>query len=117
MPGFKHWDFILLDSNKESVARFRSNVWMVKKLGLIEFMGDYNEKTKEEITITAITVYYNFWLRMNNIFQLGGAMFSKTGPLDANDPAGVQMQNVPANGSDGHADLDAAASSKTATIR
>lgn len=89
---------------------------MVKKLGIIEFMGEYSAKTKEEITITAITVYYNFWLRFNNIFQLGGAMFSKVGPLDANDPNGVQMENVSTKSADGRTNMDTPASSNTATI-
>lgn len=90
---------------------------MVKKLGIIEFMGEYSAKTKEEITITAITVYYNFWLRFNNIFQLGGAMFSKVGPLDARAPNSVQMENVTTKNAGGRKDLDAPASSNTATIR
>lgn len=81
--GFKHWDFILLDSNKEAVARFRSNVWAVTKIGLIEFMGNYSDKTKEEIVITGVTVYYNMLSRMNSLLQVGGAIFAKTGPLDA----------------------------------
>lgn len=82
--GFKHWDFILLDSNKEPVARFHSNVWAYKKLGLVEFMGNYSAKAKEEICITGFTVYYNTLLRMNNLFQFFGAMGAKTGPLDPN---------------------------------
>lgn len=95
--GFKYWDFILLDSNKEPVARFRSNVWAVKKLGLIEFMGDYPAKTKEEICITGFSVYYNMLLRINNVFQFFGAIGAKTGPIDTNTSAtGVQLENVQA---------------------
>ena len=95
--GFKHWDFILLDSNKEPVARFHSNVWAYKKLGLVEFMGNYSAKTKEEICITGFTVYYNTLLRMNNLLQFFGAMGAKTGPLNANAcGAEIPLQNNPA---------------------
>lgn len=97
--GFKYWDFILLDSNKEPVARFRSNVWAYKKVGLIEFMGDFNQLAKEEICITGFTVYINFLQRANNIFQLFGAIGAKTGPLDAND-VDVQKQSLPAQKTD-----------------
>ena len=95
--GFKYWDFILLNSNKEPVARFRSNVWAYKKVGLIEFMGDYSQLAKEEICITGMTIYLNWLQRINNIFQVFGAIGAKTGPLDANNGADVhQMQNSPA---------------------
>ena len=80
--GFKHWDFILLDSNKEPVARFHSNIWAVRKLGFLEFMGDYSAETKEEICITGCSVYYNTLIRMNNIFQIAGAIGGKVGPID-----------------------------------
>lgn len=116
--GFKYWDFILLDSNKEPVARFRSNVWAYKKLGLIEFQGDYSQRTKEEILITGFTVYYNFLLRANNVFQLFGAIGAKTGPLDANQDA-VQMQSVSAQKAEPepYADPVPVKASKDTTIR
>jgi hypothetical protein len=92
--GFKYWDFILLDTNKEPVARFRSNVWAYKHIGIIEFMGDFGQLAKEEICVTGCTVYLNFIQRANNIFQVFGAIGAKTGPLDAND-ADVQKQSSP----------------------
>lgn len=69
-------------------------------------MADYSDRTKEEITITGITVYYNMISRVNNPFQLGGALFAKTGPLDAN-AADVQMQNVSAQKLDANANVKA----------
>jgi hypothetical protein len=106
--GFKHWDFILLDSNKEPVARFHSNIWAVSKLGFLEFMGDYSAETKEEICITACSVYYNTLLRMNNVFQFFGAIGAKTGPIQTNDAGAtdVQLKSNPAHKA---ADMDTAA--------
>lgn len=98
--GFKHWDFILLDSNKEPVARFHSNIWCVSKLGFLEFMGDYSEETKEEICITGCSVYYNTLLRMNNVFQVFGAIGAKTGPIKTDTNAtDVQLESHPAQNS------------------
>jgi hypothetical protein len=92
--GFKHWDFILLDSNKEPVARFHSNIWAVSKLGFLEFMGDYSAETKEEICITGCSVYYNTLLRMNNVFQFFGAIGAKTGPIKTDtNAADVQLES------------------------
>lgn len=115
--GFKHWDFILLDSNKEPVARFRSNVWCYKKLGLIEFQGNYSQRAKEEILITGFTVYYNMLLRVNNVFQLFGAMGAKTGPLDANSADSVPMQNVSAQKPEPHTDPEPVKLSNDTIVR
>ena len=96
--GFKHWDFILLDSNKEPVARFHSNIWCISKLGFLEFMGDYSAETKEEICITACTVYYNTLVRMNNVFQFFGAFGAKTGPIQTDTSAtDGQLESTPAH--------------------
>jgi hypothetical protein len=83
------------------VARFHSNVWAVTKLGLLEFMGDYSAETKEEICITGFSVYYNWLLRMNNVFQVFGAIGAKTGPIETDmNNTNVQMENVSAQKSD-----------------
>ena len=81
-------------------------------------MADYSDRTKEEITITGITVYYNMISRVNNPFQLGGALFAKTGPLDAN-AADVRMQNVSAQKIDAQANAaaDQPASNDAAVVR
>jgi hypothetical protein len=83
------------------VARFHSNVWAVTKLGLLEFIGDYSAKTKEEICITGFSVYYNWLLRMNNVFQVFGAIGAKTGPIETDtNNANVQAEKVSAQKSD-----------------
>ena len=99
--GFKHWDFILLDSNKEPVARFHSNIWAVSKLGFLEFMGDYSAETKEEICITACSVYYNTLLRMNSVFRFFGAIVAKTGPIQQDARAtDVRLDSNPVHKAD-----------------
>lgn len=119
--GFKHWDFVLLDSNKEAVARFHSNIWAVKKLGFLEFMGDYSAETKEEICITGCSVYYNTLLRMNNVFQFFGAIGAKTGPIetDTND-TDTQLESIPVQKSNMDASIAGVAPmgpSKDTTVR
>lgn len=57
-------------------------------------MGDYSQLAKEEICVTGCTVYLNFLQRINNIFQVLGALGAKIGPLDAND-TDVQKQSSP----------------------
>ncbi|KAK0105066.1 hypothetical protein ONS96_004469 [Cadophora gregata f. sp. sojae] len=37
--SFKTWDFVCLDQNQQPVAKFAANVWAVKKVGNIEFLG------------------------------------------------------------------------------
>lgn len=79
--NFKQWDFVCLDEDKVPVARFSSNVWAVRKLGFIEFMGEKADdpKAREEIVVVGLTIYYTMLVRMNNIFQLFGAVASKPG--------------------------------------
>jgi len=113
--GFKYWDFILLDINKEPVARIRSNVWAYKHIGIIEFMGDFSQLAKEEICITGCTVYLNFIQRANNIFQIFGAIGAKTGPLDAND-ADIPTQSNPIQKIDSRSEV-ATISTGDTTIR
>jgi len=57
-------------------------------------MGNYNQLAKEEICITCCTLYLNWLQRMNNIFQVFGAIGAKTGPLDANS-TDAQKQSSP----------------------
>jgi len=92
--GFKHWDFILLDSNKEPVARFHSSFWAIRKLGFLEFMGEYSAETKEEICITGFSVYYNTLLRMNNFFQLAGAIGGKVGPIETETDSTTTTKDI-----------------------
>ncbi|EDN04112.1 predicted protein [Histoplasma mississippiense (nom. inval.)] len=37
--GLKTWDYICLDEQKMPVAKFSANIWGLKKVGYITFMG------------------------------------------------------------------------------
>ncbi|KAF2159378.1 hypothetical protein M409DRAFT_60845 [Zasmidium cellare ATCC 36951] len=112
---FKQWDFVCLDENSIPVARFSSNVWAVRKLGFIELMGEKagDPAAREEITVVGLTIYYTMLLRMNNIFQLFGAVAAKPGyPKNENaDEYEMYTPEAVSSGRDG--DLDA----KTAHAR
>ncbi|KAK4502154.1 hypothetical protein PRZ48_005577 [Zasmidium cellare] len=113
--NFKNWDFVCLDENQEPVARFASNVWAVRKLGFIEFMGDKasDPAAREEIVVVGLTIYYTMLLRMNNIFQLFGAVAAKPGyPKNENEDE-HEMYTPEATSSSRDVDLDA----KTAHAR
>jgi hypothetical protein len=80
---FKTWDFVCLDKQLMPVAKFSANIWAVQKVGNIEFLGDKadNKEAREEIVVTGLTLFYCMCLRMNNILNLFGAIFSKPGPI------------------------------------
>lgn len=54
------WDFILQDDKQEAVARYSTNIWALKKVGKIEFVGPKAESqaARDEVLITACTLYY-----------------------------------------------------------
>lgn len=81
----KTWDFICLDQNQQPVCKFAANIWMVKKMGYFEFLGEkamMNEAAREELMIMGLTLFNLMMLRTNNIFQLFGAAFTKTGKIE-----------------------------------
>lgn len=77
---FKTWDFICLDPQQLPVAKFSANIWAVKKVGNIEFLGPKagSEAAREEILVTGLTLFYCMMLRMNNVLSLFGAVFHRT---------------------------------------
>ena len=79
--GFKIWDFICLDQNQLPVAKFSANVWGVKKIGNIEFLGEKaaSDAARDEIVVTGLTLFYCMLLRYNNVLSLFGAIFSRPG--------------------------------------
>jgi len=79
--GCKAWDFICLDQNQLPVAKFSANVWAVKKIGTIEFLGSkaMSDAARDEIVVTGITLFYCMLLRCNNVLSLFGAIFSRPG--------------------------------------
>jgi hypothetical protein len=80
---FKTWDFVCLDDKSMPVAKFSANIWAVQKVGNIEFLGDKadNKEVREEIVVVGLTLFCGMCLRMNNILNLFGAVFSRPGPI------------------------------------
>jgi len=74
--NLKNWDFVCCDEQMVPVARFHSNVWYLKKVGLLEFMGPKaaDPAAREEIIVVALTIYHQMLLRMNNVLNLLGAI-------------------------------------------
>ena len=77
-----------LDAQQNAVARFSAKAWAVKKVGTIEFMGPKagDAAARDEIVVTALTLFYCMMLRTNNILSFFGAVFARPGPLE-NDAA------------------------------
>ncbi|KAJ5619086.1 hypothetical protein N7510_003070 [Penicillium lagena] len=75
--GFKTWDFVCMDENQIAVAKFSANMWAVKKVGQIEFLGPKanDPAVRDEIVVTGVTLAYCMWLRVNNVFNLVGSIF------------------------------------------
>ena len=82
--GFKTWDFVCLDEAQMPVARFSANMWDVRRLGRIEFMGPLagSAEAREEILIVGLTLLYCMLHRTMSIFSFFGAIFARPGPLD-----------------------------------
>ncbi|KAF2422979.1 hypothetical protein EJ08DRAFT_596495 [Tothia fuscella] len=82
---WKNWDFICLNDKQEAVAKFVGNIWGLKRIGWIEFMGEEGEVTEEmrdEIVVTGLTLFYQMVLRASNFLNFVGAVFAKPGRLD-----------------------------------
>lgn len=88
--GLKTWDFICLDEQKMPVAKFSANIWGLKKVGYITFMGsstpgahaaggNVSDAVREEIVVTGLTLFYCMVLRTNSVLSLFGAIFSRPG--------------------------------------
>jgi hypothetical protein len=83
--GFKTWDFICLDEQQMPVAKFSANLWTLKNVGNIEFLGEKtatSEAARQEIVITGMTLMYTMALRTSSLFSFFGAFFASTGPID-----------------------------------
>ncbi|OJJ46838.1 hypothetical protein ASPZODRAFT_15532 [Penicilliopsis zonata CBS 506.65] len=77
--GFKTWDFVCMDEQQMPVARFSANVWGLKKLGLIDFMGPHamSDAVRDEIVVTGLTLFYCMVLRSSSITSFFAAAFSQ----------------------------------------
>lgn len=86
---FKSWDFICLDPKQNPVAKFSANIWAVKKVGNIEFLGSTSDAARDEIVVTGLTLFYCMVLRTNSILSLFGAIFLRPGHVDKGTPTTV----------------------------
>lgn len=94
--SFSNWDFVCLDEKQMPVAKFSCNMWALKKLGNIEFVGGGKEMStdaRDEIVVLGLTLFYCMTVRTTSIFSLFGAIFAKPGPLtDGKDGGGGGSQ-------------------------
>ncbi|KAE8445935.1 hypothetical protein EG329_012714 [Mollisiaceae sp. DMI_Dod_QoI] len=90
--GLKTWDFVCLDMKQVSVARFSVNVWGIKRIGDVEFLGSKatNEAAREEIVITGLTLFYCMYIRIFSVLSLFGAVLARPGPVDQEKPTAVK---------------------------
>jgi hypothetical protein len=77
---FKTWDFICVDPQDNPIAKYSANIWAVKKLGQIEFLGDRTAESpelREELMIMGLSMYCIMVYRTSSIFALFGAFIHK----------------------------------------
>lgn len=79
--NLKTWDFVCCDEQQLPVAKITVNIWGLKKIAQIEFMGmaEQNLELQEELVVTSLTLTYQMALRTGNIFNLVGALFASPG--------------------------------------
>ncbi|KAF4984512.1 hypothetical protein FZEAL_321 [Fusarium zealandicum] len=92
--NFKNWDFICLDEHSNPVAKFSSNLWAIKKMGNIEFMGPraHDRAAQEEILVVGMTLFTCMCLRINNLLSFFGSIFAQTGPIDKETAPGLSKE-------------------------
>ena len=74
----KRWSFICYDESNTPIAKFQSNLWFVRKVGLFDFYNPCEDSLalKEELLVIALTMYNQMIIRINNPLSLIGAMAS-----------------------------------------
>ncbi|KAJ5103237.1 hypothetical protein N7532_003766 [Penicillium argentinense] len=79
--NFTKWDFICCDEQQLPVAKLTMNLWGLKQIGRIEFMGPmaHSQELQEEIVVTSLTLAYQMALRISNLLNLAGALFARPG--------------------------------------
>lgn len=80
---FKTWDFICKGPDGVPVAKFSSNSWDMKKMGMIEFYGQLGltKAAQEEIIVVGLTLFSCMVLRASSILSFFGGIFARPGPL------------------------------------
>lgn len=83
--SFTKWDFVCVDQNQMPVAKFTANIWAVKKVGCMEFLGPKaNEPlVRDELVVTGLVLFYEMVVRINSVVHLFGAAFTKPGQQNA----------------------------------
>jgi len=76
--GLKTWDYVCLDSRQMPVARFKANIWALKKVGWFDLLGQVaeNEEMRDEVLVTGITLFYLTTLRTASLPSFFGAVFA-----------------------------------------
>ncbi|KAJ5988688.1 hypothetical protein N7481_003898 [Penicillium waksmanii] len=79
--NFTTWDFVCCDEQQLPVAKLTMNIWGLKKIARIEFMGlaEQNQELQEELVVTSLTLGYQMALRTGNLLSLVGALFARPG--------------------------------------
>ncbi|PVH86243.1 hypothetical protein DL98DRAFT_450339 [Cadophora sp. DSE1049] len=92
--NFTQWDFVCLDEQQNPVAKFSANIWGLKNLGNIEFLGPRagNAAAREEILVVGMTLYYTMLVRTSSVLSLFGAAFSNPGPIKQHETKNGQEQ-------------------------
>jgi hypothetical protein len=80
--GFVAWDFLCVDGEGNTVARFEASVFNVSKVARVEFMGPkaWDAKFREEVLLVGLTLYYCMVSRTYNVFNIFGSVFLREGP-------------------------------------
>lgn len=78
---FKTWDFVCVDEHQMPVTRFVANVWAVKTVGRIEFLGSRagSEALRDGIVVTGLTLIYCMALRSASLLSFFGVFFASPG--------------------------------------
>jgi len=76
--GLKFWDYVCLNEKSMPVARFRANMWGIKRIGWLELLGKVKEREelRDEVLVTGITLFYLTVVRLYSIPSLFGAAFA-----------------------------------------
>ena len=90
---FKTWDFVCLDENQMPVAKYSANLWGLKKIGKIEFLGPNatSDAVRDEIIVTGLTLTYCMILRTTSLLSFFGAVIARPGPIKDNQSSESQQ--------------------------
>jgi hypothetical protein len=89
--SLKVLNFVCVNSaTQEPIAKFGVNIWAMKQVGNIYFEkseSNIEEKLRDEVVVTGLTILYVMMSRMNNPLNLLGSAFAKPGKVEGNEGA------------------------------